>query len=43
MHKLSLHHLTMLDAHPLQLVDAAQAGGFDYYGLRVVAPTVANS
>ncbi|MBR8030089.1 TIM barrel protein [Burkholderia cenocepacia] len=38
MRKLSLHHLTMLDAHPLQLADAAHAGGFDYYGLRVVAP-----
>jgi sugar phosphate isomerase/epimerase len=43
MHKLSLHHLTMLDAHPLQLADAAHAGGFDYYGLRVVAPTVADT
>ncbi|RDK05411.1 sugar phosphate isomerase/epimerase family protein [Cupriavidus lacunae] len=43
MHKLSLHHLTMLDAHPLQLVDAAYAGGFDYYGLRVVAPTAADA
>jgi sugar phosphate isomerase/epimerase len=43
MHKLSLHHLTMLDAHPLQLVDAAHAGGFDYYGLRVVAPTAADT
>jgi sugar phosphate isomerase/epimerase len=42
MHKLSLHHLTMLDAHPLQLADAAHAGGFDYYGLRVVAPTSAD-
>lgn len=42
MHKLSLHHLTMLDAHPLQLVDAAHAGGFDFYGLRVVAPTAAD-
>lgn len=43
MHKLSLHHLTMLDAHPLQLVDAASAGGFDYCGLRVVAPTIADT
>lgn len=43
MRKLSLHHLTMLDAHPLQLVDAAHAGGFDYYGLRVVAPTAADT
>ncbi|SAK95382.1 xylose isomerase domain-containing protein [Caballeronia temeraria] len=43
MPKLSLHHLTMLDAHPLQLVDAAYAGGFDYYGLRMVAPTAADT
>ncbi|MGF6384171.1 sugar phosphate isomerase/epimerase [Paraburkholderia atlantica] len=43
MHRLSLHHLTMLDAHPLQLADAAIAGGFDYYGLRVVAPTSADT
>jgi len=43
MHKLSLHHLTMLDAHPLQLVDAAAAGGFEYCGIRVVAPTAADS
>lgn len=43
MHKLSLHHLTMLDAHPLQLVDAAAAGGFDYCGMRIVAPTAADT
>lgn len=43
MHKLSLHHLTMLDAHPLQLVDAAAAGGFEYCGIRVVAPTAADT
>jgi len=43
MHKLSLHHLTMLDAHPLQLVDAAAAGNFDYCGLRIVAPTDADT
>jgi len=43
MHKLSLHHLTMLDAHPLQLVDAAAAGNFDYCGLRIVAPTAADT
>lgn len=35
---LSLHHLTMIDAHPLQLIDAAAAGGFDYCGIRFVAP-----
>lgn len=35
---LSLHHLTMIDAHPLQLIDAAAAGGFDYCGIRLVAP-----
>jgi sugar phosphate isomerase/epimerase len=39
MHKLSLHHLTMLAAHPLELVDAAAAGGFDYCGLRLISPT----
>ena len=38
MRPLSLHHLTMLQAHPLELVEAAAAGGFDYYGLRLVAP-----
>jgi len=42
MHELSLHHLTMLDAHPLQLVDAAAAAGFEYCGLRLVAPTAAD-
>lgn len=39
MHELSLHHLTILDAHPLELVDAAAAAGFEYCGLRLVAPT----
>ena len=29
----------MLAAHPLELVDAAAAGGFDYCGLRLVSPT----
>ena len=38
MRPLSLHHLTMLQAHPLELVEAAAAGGFDYCGLRLVAP-----
>lgn len=35
---LSLAHLTVLDAHPLELVDAAAAGGFDAVGLRIVRP-----
>lgn len=35
---LSLAHLTLFDASPVQLVDAARAGGFDCIGLRVVAP-----
>jgi sugar phosphate isomerase/epimerase len=42
MHELSLHHLTILDAHPLQLVDAAAVAGFEYCGLRLVAPTGAD-
>ena len=28
----------MLSAHPLELVEAAAAGGFDYCGIRLVAP-----
>lgn len=35
---LSLHHLTMIDAHPLELIEAAAAGGFDHCGIRLVAP-----
>ncbi|MEJ8857971.1 TIM barrel protein [Variovorax robiniae] len=35
---LSLAHLTVIDAHPLELVDAASAGGFDAIGLRIVPP-----
>jgi sugar phosphate isomerase/epimerase len=35
---LSLAHLTVLDAHPLELIDAALAGGFDTLGLRIVEP-----
>lgn len=35
---LSLHHLTMIEASPLQLIEAAAAGAFDYCGLRLVAP-----
>jgi sugar phosphate isomerase/epimerase len=33
---LSLAHLTVLDADPLALIDAAAAGGFDAVGLRIV-------
>ena len=40
--ELSLHHLTMLSADPLALVDAAAAGGFEYCGLRIVAPSPAD-
>ena len=36
--RLSLAHLTVLDAHPLDLIDAAVAGGFDAIGLRIVPP-----
>ena len=39
---LSLEHLTMLDARPRELIDAAAAGGFDMVGLRVVPPQPAN-
>ena len=35
---LSLHHLTMIDAHPLALIEAAAAGGFTHCGIRLVAP-----
>ena len=35
---LSLAHLTVLDAPPLALIDAAAAGGFDAVGLRIVPP-----
>lgn len=36
--RLSLAHLSVVDATPLQLVDAAAAGGFDSIGLRIVPP-----
>lgn len=36
--RLSLAHLTVVDATPLELIDAAKAGGFDSIGLRIVAP-----
>ena len=39
---LSLEHLTMIDASPRELIDAAAAGGFDKVGLRVVPPQPAN-
>lgn len=35
---LSIAHLTLIDASPLQLVDAAQAGGFQSVGLRIAPP-----
>src|SRR5262245_21943557 len=35
---LSLAHLTVIDAHPLELIDAAAAGQFDAIGLRIVPP-----
>lgn len=38
MREISLHHLTMLDAHPLELIDAAATGGFSHVGLRMVPP-----
>jgi sugar phosphate isomerase/epimerase len=37
-HPLSLAHLTVLDADPVTLVKAAEAGGFDAVGLRMLAP-----
>jgi len=36
--RLSLAHLSVIDASPLQLIDAASVGGFDSIGLRIVAP-----
>lgn len=39
---LSLHHLTMIAAHPLELIDAAAASGFDLVGLRIVRPMKAD-
>ena len=35
---LSLAHLTVLDANPLELIDAAAGGGFAYIGLRLAPP-----
>ncbi|MFC0385798.1 sugar phosphate isomerase/epimerase family protein [Muricoccus vinaceus] len=36
---LSLAHLTVMPCGPLELLDAAAAGGFDAVGLRIVPPT----
>ena len=41
MRRLSLDHLTIIDATPLELIDAAAAGGFDAVGLRIVTPLAA--
>lgn len=38
MPEISLHHLTMLKADPLSLIDAAAEGGFGYCGIRIVPP-----
>jgi sugar phosphate isomerase/epimerase len=38
---LSLDHLTVINATPLELIDAAAAGGFDAVGLRIVTPFAA--
>ncbi|MGX1787913.1 sugar phosphate isomerase/epimerase family protein [Bosea sp. NPDC055332] len=38
MRPISLAHLTVLDADPVGLIEAAQAGGFDAVGLRVIPP-----
>jgi sugar phosphate isomerase/epimerase len=35
---MSLAHLTVLDADPVALIEAAAAGGFDAVGLRIVPP-----
>jgi len=35
---LSLHHLTMINAHPVDLIDAAAYGGFNHVGIRLIAP-----
>jgi sugar phosphate isomerase/epimerase len=38
---LSLDHLTVINATPLQLIEAAAAGGFEHVGLRIVQPLAA--
>src|SRR4051794_34046852 len=41
MRPLSLDHLTIIDATPLELIEAAAAGGFQKVGLRIVKPLAA--
>jgi len=41
MRPLSLDHLTIIEATPLELIEAAAAGGFARVGLRIVAPLAA--
>jgi sugar phosphate isomerase/epimerase len=38
---LSLDHLTVINATPLELIEAAAAGGFQHVGLRIVQPLAA--
>lgn len=38
MRTLSLHHLTAIHAHPLELIEAAAVGGFSHCGIRLIAP-----
>jgi sugar phosphate isomerase/epimerase len=38
---LSLDHLTVIDASPVELIEAAAAGGFQHVGLRIVQPLAA--
>jgi sugar phosphate isomerase/epimerase len=38
---LSLDHLTVIDASPLELIEAAAAGDFQHVGLRIVQPLAA--
>jgi len=41
MRPLSLDHLTVIEASPLELIEAAAAGGFAHVGLRIVQPLAA--
>jgi sugar phosphate isomerase/epimerase len=38
---LSLDHLTVIEASPLELIEAGAAGGFEQVGMRIVRPTAA--
>jgi len=40
---LSLAHFTVIDAGPLELIEAGAAGGFDAVGLRIVPPVAADA